>query len=74
MKKPADLRRRSQQSRGPSGSDALRAKRWPLVAAVVVCVAIGSVLLERWSRLIDRPEQEHLIPNPSFTVAAHRPA
>ncbi|MGO8744628.1 MAG: tetratricopeptide repeat protein [Thermoguttaceae bacterium] len=69
MRKRPHLRgRRSEASRGPSGVDAPRPKRWPLAVAVVVCVAVGAVLLERWSRPIDRPQQEHLIPNPQSPI------
>ena len=62
MRKRADLqRRRSEESRGPPRFDTPLPKRWPLVVAVVVCVAIGSVLLERWSRPIDRPDQDQTV-------------
>jgi len=62
MRKQADLqRRRTGESRGSSRCDTPLPKRWPLVVAIVVCVAVGSVLLERWSRPVDRPEQDQTV-------------
>jgi len=59
MRKQADQqRRRTGESRGPSRFDTPLPKRWPLVVAIVVCVAVGSVLLERWSRPVDQPEHD----------------
>jgi tetratricopeptide (TPR) repeat protein len=63
MRKRADpQRQRSYQSHGSPRSDLLRAKRWPLVAAIAVCAAVGAALLERWSRPIDRAEPGQAVP------------
>lgn len=62
MRKRANLqRRRTEDSNGPSRSDTPVAKRWPLAVAVLVCAAVGAVLLERWSRPVDRPQQDQTV-------------
>ncbi len=62
MRKRADVKgRRTEESRGPSRFGNPRPKRWPWVVAIVICVAVGLVLLERWSRPVDRPEQHKAV-------------
>jgi cytochrome c-type biogenesis protein CcmH/NrfG len=63
MPKQVDRRqRRTEESRERFRGESSLPRRWTSVVVVVACLAVGLVLLERLSRPVSRPEENHAVP------------